>query len=249
MLRDTLVATFAAMLVVAAYFVSEATPRLAHPAPDEMIRTSLDTVVAGEHHFTGTVRQAVEWLESRGVPIRVSWPRQSAAAESWAIPTARKLRLRLRDATVDQWLSAIAFQSRGSMCHYCEPDGAIRISSRQGQQPPLVVRVYDVRDLLAEAHLTASLFPVTGAWAGDWSPPTQDADEAARYALEEWVKRSVREWNWEYVGSGSAPAFARIGFIDGRMTVVQTPSAQREIEVTLAALRARRAGAFWRGQP
>src|SRR5688572_18391049 len=110
MLRDTLVATFAAILVVAAYFVSEATPRLAHPAPDEMIRTSLDTVVAGEHHFTGTVRQAVEWLQSRGAPIRVDWPQQSAAADSWAIPTARKLRLRLRDATVDQWLSAIAFQ-------------------------------------------------------------------------------------------------------------------------------------------
>jgi len=240
MLRDALIATAAAVAVVTAYLISEAFPPSRVRAPDQALRSVLDRRIVGEVGIRGSLRDAIDHLVSLGCPIDVLWQ------ENWPYVDQNNrvpIDLRLRGATVEQWLDAIEFQiGRGQSTHWVEADGRIKFAALRWVKPPAAWCLYDVRDLIEESLQFESKFPRRNVprWPED---RLLDRRADAADALSEALKTvgGPYPWNWEGGGSFSGNEFGLIRDYYGEwFAVMHTPEVHRRVEVMLAALRARR---------
>src|SRR4051812_2153961 len=148
-IRELFVATVTALAVAAAFILSERVPPSAQPWPDELLRTQLDRRMDGDVAFSGSFEGALRMLIGAGVPLKVHW--EQVLEYSTSRPGATQVSLRLRDAKVEQWLTAIEFQiSEGLVFHWVDATGAIHVTNRFSQQPPRVSQLYDVRDIVED---------------------------------------------------------------------------------------------------
>jgi hypothetical protein len=236
-LRDILIASGAAIVVVVAYLISDAFPPLPQPTADELLAKALDRKIEGDVEIVGTLEDAIAKLIQFGALLQV---RHSEVHDSvFALPLQATIAVRLRDATVDQWLRSIEFQIPDrTVVHWTDAEGRIQITRAGRQNPPRTEQFYDVRGIVLDAQSFSSLFPTRRFERNAFGWVPSDPREVAEADLIELVRRFAGLGTWDYIGSGSWPSWGHSGMIDGRMIITQTPQIQREIEVILSALRA-----------
>ena len=116
---------------------------------------------------------------------------------------------------------------------WCVQDGRVIVRAEdQSNDPALVTRVYDVRDLMLEsARLSRQFHPTTlPAEARYGNPPPPGSEQEASEALTELIGE-LADYNYKDYGR-------RFTYWGGRLIAVQTPEAQRKIARELARLRA-----------
>jgi hypothetical protein len=204
----------------------------------------------GEVDFENTpLEQAVATLTQKtGTPIVVDW----ADLEPKGLKGTQPVTLRARGVPLDEVLDRILLQLKAS------PDGPVTWSAETGKvvvgraervASNLIVRMYDVRDLLgpetppnAPTTLPASAVPNL-CWFGKGPPPATvtgttptDYERRAR-SLSTLLQSEVDSESWDrpaLIGSRATPSIS--GF-SGRLVVAQTAPAHRQVRGVLRMLR------------
>lgn len=236
-LLDAAIATLAAAAVVGVYLWrnTHAPAVVARPmASDAVLDRRLPDLMPGRT----TLGESIGAIRDAGVPVRLL-----AGDGGWGkIDASAPLDLALRRPTVRQALADIARQLASyRIATWVAADGTVKLSSRTMMNPPLAYRVYDARGLSVDAAALAARFTPAAADARTyWGGGVYDSGdaEAAARSLAYLVRRVVEPGTWDYIGSGVPPAYGGTGVEYGRLTVTQTPQAQRKVEMLLAALRA-----------
>ena len=239
-LADAAVATAAALLVVGVYGwrQAHAPPVSARPLPaDVVLNRRLPDLMLGRTTLEG----AVNSLRDAGVAVEARWGKPGDLFSE--LPRDTPVDLNLRRPTLRQALVDLQRQAgpRG-LAYWVSPDGGVVISGWMVQNPPLSLRVYDARDLTADAVAFAGrLGPADPAIAftqrGFALFNSPDAESSAQ-SLTYLIRDLVEPYAWDYIGSGAPPSYGGTGVENGRLTITQTPEAQRKVEMLLAALRA-----------
>jgi len=238
------------VLLAAAVVVALARPRAAPPAEVEDPLDARVPVLKVDGLPLG--RAVMSLHETTRANIVVKW--DQLAAHGLTPDTA--VDADVRDITLLSALRVVFEQrqraapngGRGSLS-YATRDGVVTIADAAADPPPLVVRVYDVRDLVSDEYF--SRLP-RRPWLGRADAvPGGDADglDDRMAVLVQLVARS----GWNATGGyniflsppgalatlpprprGPAPSIS--GFA-GRLVIVDTPEAQRETETILRKLR------------
>jgi hypothetical protein len=240
MLRDTLLATVTALVVVGAYLISEALPPTSQPWPDAALRAALDRRIPGEVHIRGSFRDAIAQLVALGCPINMHDQKEWPYVEK---NTRTPIDLRLRDATLEQWLQSIAFQLvEGDLAYWADLKGVIHVSAPWRQRPPLATRVYDVRDLPEMESAFAALFPQPNLDPSG-EPAVIDPAVFADWGWGSIIENIGGGYTWIIRGggtfSGREVQVGDMDFRDGRLIITHTPEVHRRMSALLAVIRAR----------
>ena len=237
MLRDTLVATAAALTVVAVSLLAHRPIEQANR--DEMLHVELDHRIVGQHTVKGGLRQAVAQLAAAGATVEVHWEEGEPYVEA---DKPAPIDLSLRDATLEQWLQALTFQVVGrDLAYWADLDGIVQVAVPHRQRPPLATRVYDVRDVLEIERSFSAVFPRPNFVAPDepvFFIPSNVTDWGASSIIED----LGGGYTWIIHGGGSfSGREVQIGdmtFVDGRLIISHTPEVHRRIAALLVVLRA-----------
>lgn len=162
--------------------------------------------------------QAVDTIRRQWrVNIEVEWAKLKGTIDRDATVNVRLWNVRLSQA-----LSAVLdATAEGDKVNWFARDGFITITGDNGEPRGGIIRVYDVRDLVAEAVTYRKAQPRDRA-----SEPTAPAEDQEGEALVELVRGTLYK---------SAMGYR---FWAGRLIVVDTPEAHRRVEELLAGLRA-----------
>lgn len=241
MLRDTLVATIAALTVVAVHQLADRLCGDIDLAPDAHLRIALDHRIFGDYTIRGGLREAIAQLANAGATVNVDW------MEGWRYveeDNRKPIDLTLRDATLEQCLQSISFQLvERDLAYWAALDGVIHVSAPWRQRPPVATRVYDVRDLFEIESAFAAAFP-----RRNLDPSVEPAVTDPLF-FADWGWGSILEdlgggYTWSMRGafgsrSGREVEIGDMDFRDGRLIVSHTPEVHRRISALLAVLRAK----------
>jgi hypothetical protein len=204
----------------------------------------------GEVDFENTpLEQAVATLTQKtGTPIVVDW----ADLEPKGLKGTQPVTLRARGIPLDDVLDRIlrplnAFPD-GPITYSAET-GKVVIGTAERMASNLIVRMYDVRDLLGPetppnppTTLPASAAPNV-CWFGKGPPPatvtaTTPTDYERRLrSLSTLLQSEVKSESWDRPATSGSRATPSISCFGGRLVVAQTAPAHRQVRAVLRTLR------------
>lgn len=206
-------------------------PPAARPAPLPMTaaEVALDRPLADVALDATPFDAAIPIVERQaGVPITVDWRSLEAAGVGRTVPVT----LRARGMTLAEALGRVLDQASTPTAKLgFEPEtGTVFVSTGEALAARPVLRVYDVRDLVAAAAPDAKpAGPSGGCLMGVGGSPGDDAAEN----LVRLIGDTIVPDSWRDAG-GSVGA---IRYFGGRLTIVQTRDNHRRVRDLLALLR------------
>jgi hypothetical protein len=221
------------------------------PAPERITEAelALDRPV-GELDFDNTpLEQAIATLEQRsGTPIVVDW----ADLEPKGLKRTQPVTLRAREIplgeALDRILQPLDTFPDGSVTYSAET-GKVVVGTAERVASNLIVRIYDVRDLLGPetppnppTTLPASAVPNL-CWFGKGPQPTTvtgttptDYERRAR-SLSTLLQSEVDSESWDRPAGNGTRDMPSISAFGGRLIVAQNAPAHRQVRRLLRTLR------------
>jgi hypothetical protein len=170
-----------------------------------------------------TLDQVIDLLAERtGCNFFIEWP----ALEGSGTERDPKGTLILRNLSAAAALKLVLTDFAPGLNHlgYRVEDGIVRITTADQLSQTMVIRVYDVRDLV-QTDLDRHR-------ASDHAPDQPSDDEAGGASLAKLLEEKIEPATWRTAGGQ-----ADVGYFAGRLIVNQTPENQETINQLLAAIR------------